>query len=228
MHEPLFCKTIQPNPVRVLNLWLRPFSIGHSIILLNRGNPLGSYSQNSFAELNENAQRASLIGAALVCYKSWRGNARPERNILLWGWICRKKLGTGLPVELSKFFAYRNAAMQDFPTVKMPRPHGATYHYFGSPELARLLLFVQPFCKDFGFETPYDFPLGLARQLYSTQLESEGNIWIKNFQDEENEERLKAYEKANPEAGLAIGEEAIKKLSEQWNKDNPENPVNLE
>jgi hypothetical protein len=104
----------------------------------------------------------------------------------------------------------------------MPRTGGVPFHYFGSPEAALLLLFAQPIYRDFGYATPFDFPLGLTRMLYLAAAETGGNVWVKNFHDLKDEERAVEFEKQNPESTLAIGEEAA---AEKWNREHPESPV---
>ena len=109
----------------------------------------------------------------------------------------------------------------------MPKSGGAPFHYFGSPEAALLLLFVQPLYRDFGRESPFDFPLGLAKSLYLADAESKGNVWVKNHQDLEDDVRVAAFEESNPQSTLAVGEDAVQAAANKWNREHPDSPVPL-
>lgn len=224
MHEAQFSEAVRPDMQAVLRLPLLPYSIGHEILLMRLGNPLVTMGAESFKELPLKHQRSALIRAVLVCYRNWKGNQRPERWLWLWGWFC-KKCDTAKEVE--KFQAYRKAGINQFQTKKMPRTPGAQYHYFGSPEIAMLLLFVQQhrLHEMHGIGSPYDFPISLARMLHQADAESRGEIWVQNWHDWQSELQAKEYERTHPESTLAIGNEAVKEQARKWNKEHPECPV---
>lgn len=227
MHEHCFATAAHAEGATVFRLRLRPYSLGHEILLWKTRNPLITYSPESFLELDPGVQRAKLFIAALICERTWRQNHSPFQWLRL---TARFRRDCDTLVELERFRDYRDAGTQDFPTVRMPRLNtGAPFHYFGAPDEARLLLFIarDGLHQAFGYETPYDFPLAFARQLYSAQAEADGNLWIKNHQDAENEARLAAFEQKYPESTLAIGDEAVQKAAEAWNREHPEAPVPL-
>ena len=220
MHESIFSAAAYAEGATVLRLALRPYSIGHEILLWRTSNPFATYGRKSIMELPEGVQRQKLFTACFICERSWEQNHTPFKWPLLT-LFCRRDCVTA--VEVDKFLSYRDSASQDFPAVKQPPVKGASYHYFGAPDLARLVLFM---CRgrlyeQLGFQTPWDAPLGLARQLYSTYLEEEQLIWIENYQDVEFKERAEAYDKANPEPQLAVGEEAVQRFVEEWEKAHP-------
>jgi hypothetical protein len=222
MHDLLFAKSFNPAPAIVLRLPLETYTIGHEMALLQRDNPLVFYRAESFKELPAADQDIALRAAVLLCSK------RLPRWGRLWSLWADRLFG---PAEIDKFYAYREAAMADLPTTRMPRVQGVPHHYYGAPELARLLnyvtehhsLLIQAHFKG----TPLNFPLGLARMLYSTHLECEGQIWVKNHHDEEFKARHEAWKKLHPEGTIYVGDEAVQKASEQWNKDFPDCPVPL-
>jgi hypothetical protein len=222
MHDVIFSKSVSPEPVFILNLRMLPYSIGHEVLIQKSLNPLMTYRPESLIELPEKVRIEAVVRAVLVCYRDWQGNQKPEKMIRLWMWTNRHK---DFLDEIRKFLAYRVAGAMDLPTKDQPRTSGAHYHYFGSPETARLLLFVAPIHVSFGFPTPYDFPLGLARQLYQTASEITGNLWVKNYFDMQDDARMKEYEKLHPESEFAVGAEAVKAQAEQWNLAHPESPV---
>ena len=134
-----------------------------------------------------------------------------------------------LTEEVRKFRHYRRAGSNDLPCVAMPKTSGVPFHYFGAPELARLINYVaqshaQLIARHFD-GSPFNFPFGLARMLYTTSMECAGNVWVKNAQDEENELRLAALEATETEPGLAVGDAAVRKLAEKWNREHPDTPV---
>jgi len=136
-----------------------------------------------------------------------------------------------LNAEAERFQEYRASGSLDLPTAKMPRTAGHPYHYFGGPELARLINYVtrrHSVMIETHFEgSPLNFPLGLARMFYLVDAESDGAVWIKNAHDVEVDEQRAAYEKAHPENTLAIGEDAVQASAEKWNAEHPDYPVPL-
>ena len=205
MHEAIFCLSFHSPACRVLGRKLRNYAIGHEIALTGQGNPLVTYSEKAFDELSLPAKRLALAMAVKTCcYHS---------PLLEWFWVLRM-IRVNLEEEIAKFREYRAASTHDLPTMKMPRAHGAPFHYFGAPELARLLNYVTQYhghmIKTHFEDSPLNFPLGLARMLFSTHCETEGAIWIKNFQDSELER--KATTSANEK--ILTGEEADKAFAE--------------
>jgi hypothetical protein len=219
VHEPIFARSILSDPPVILRLRMQPYSIGHEILLWFSNSPLILLTEKQFETLDTPEKQGILSIAALICSRDWSSQKKAHRFIKLWSFFNRKLV---INREVEAWRAYRDVAHEDLPAKQMPRVNGATYHYFGAPEISRLLLFVQPIYRDCGFKTPFDFPLALAKILYSTASESDGKIWIKNFQDYENDERLKAFERENPGGTFAMGVEAIRKLAADWNQKHPD------
>ncbi|MEN6533319.1 MAG: hypothetical protein ABFD89_06625 [Bryobacteraceae bacterium] len=224
MHDALFADAARPERVSVLNLLMLDYSIGHELLLWQQRNPLAVLSRDGLAALDEHEQREAVMNAALACSRPWHGLPKTKAELAAWG---RQTRRLKTEAEVDKFRAYRAAGSQTLPTRDIPKTGGAPFHYFGSPEAAMLLLFVQPLYQDFGYATPFDFPLGLARTLYLTDAETKGNVWVKNFHDLKDEERVAAFEKSNPESTLAVGEDAVQAAAEKWNREHPESLVPL-
>jgi hypothetical protein len=188
MHENAFCQSFNPPARRVFGVRLDKYAIGHEIALVGQGNPLVTYTPQAFDELDSKAKKLALGMALELCgklgwFKQWLVAARISR-------AGKKQLAA----EIQAFRDYRNEGSQDLPVQKMPRQQGVPFHYFGAPELARLLNYVtakhEVLTREHFGGSPVNFPLGLAQILYSTHLESEGSIWVKNHQDMERDERI--------------------------------------
>lgn len=226
MHEHLFSNSAFAEGASVLNLALRPYSIGHEILLHKISNPLATYSRESLKELPEDVQRGKLFSAVFICARTWKQNhARitwPRLTMLF-----RMHLETA--VEVEKFQQYRAIGCADFPMVKMPRVKGAPYHYFGAPEAARLLMFAQQneLQRLCAADTAFDVPMAFARMLYLAHLETEGAVWVENYHDRETQVRQEEWKKSNPENTFSVGEDAVQAASEKWNAAHPECPVPL-
>ena len=216
MHEREFSESFNVNPCSVLGLPLRNYAIGHELALIRQGNPIIAYSQEPFEELADAAKKASLASAVeICCYK------RPVFT-LIWA-ITTLRLDFN--EELNTFREYRKSGSMEFQTVRQPRASNIPFHYFGAPELARLINYVSEhhalmIASHFD-GSPLNFPLGLARMLYLTHLECEGSVWIENANDIETKERKEAYDKSHPESGLSIGDDAIKASAKAWNLKHP-------
>jgi hypothetical protein len=174
-----------------------PYSVGHETILLSQRNPivLDGFEQLSFSE-----KRQAIIRAALVCYRTWEQNNRPERNLRLWLWKIRK---SNWASEIAEFINYRVSG-----SLCPPSPSQAAYEIaagvqneetgrsFGSPHAACLIAFLCPIHSSLGYVTPWDVPLGLANFLYFSQLEMAGNVRIKNARESQAESELAEHESA--------------------------------
>lgn len=201
----------------VLGLKLRNYAIGHELALIRQSNPIVTYTEQGFDELSVIAKSVSLANAVeLCCY-------RKPLFKLLWGWKASKM---DLLAEVAKFRRYRMSGNATMPIINQPRTKGVPFHYFGAPELARLVNYVsehhQLLIAAHFDNSPLNFPLGLAQMLYMTYLESEGAIWVENFQDVDLRERKAKYDKAHPEAGIAVGDAAVKEARRKWNAAHPD------
>ena len=229
MHDYEFSQVFTPPRFIVLGLPLERLTIGHELLLWNRQNPVVQLTAYGFKQLPIEEKGRALAEAVQIVY-----NDKDEKAKKLFdnskGWI-RKAVALDLDKEIDAFYSYRDICGKDLPTVKQPRAKDVPFHYFGAPEVARLINYVSNAHSAMiqaHFEgSPLNFPLGLARMLYSTHLETEGAIWVENWQDLEQKRRKEAFEKEHPENTLAVGEEAVKASAEKWNKEHPECPVTV-
>lgn len=226
MHEYIFANAAFSEGATVLRMALRPYSIGHEILLWKSANPLVTYSEDSFCELDEDVQRGKLFMAAFICERTWKENHSKIKWPRLTSFF-RRNCDTAKEVE--KFFDYRTAGCYDFVTVPQPRVPGVPYHYFGAPELARLIPFAYSarLHEVVGVESVFDVPLALARMVYSADLEAQGKIWVQNHHDHEEKLRQQAFEVMHPENTFAYGDDAVQASAEKWNQEHPECPVPL-
>jgi hypothetical protein len=221
MHDTIFSDAFRPPRFVVLRLPLLTYTIGHELVLIGQRNPLALDPESALA-MPWNVAGEWLMKAVLVCCEH-----RP-RWLSWWESRC---LGAAVDSEVRKFLAYRMAGSLDFPTVQQPRVKGVPHHYFGGPELARLINYVTERHEAMiatHFEgSPLNFPLGLARCLYSAHGETEGALWIENHKDVEMRLRKEAFDRDHPDNTIAIGEDAVQKMAEEWNREHPNEPAPL-
>lgn len=168
MNDLAFADAARPMPAVILRLRLKPYSIGHELLLQGQRNPIiGNPSE--FDSLPMKMQRLALVGAVMICERSWDEQDNPHRWLRLWGWLLRK---ANWKSEVSSFRNYRING-STFPAL-LPIPKNEEGRTPGGPFIARLLLLS-------GIN--YDCPLGLAQWIYSTHQECEGNCKIANETD---------------------------------------------
>ncbi len=172
MHELLFARAAWPNPVVVTGLLLKPYSIGHDLRLIKLLNPLANSNQSSFAELNT---------AAMICHQTWRECERMPWDLLirfkLWLWKRRRRKCDFL-TELQKFIRYRDDGSLEFPPGGIaPNDRTTPARPPGCPFLLRLYQFIHREWNEADakeWDTPWDYPLGLAKCRYGAYLEENG------------------------------------------------------
>src|SRR5947209_2778814 len=114
MHEALLARAARPAPVIVLGLLMRPFSIGHYLLLIREGNPLADSTKASAFKVAE---------AALICSQTWTESARmPFDSIIrlkLWLWKLRTRKAD-FAAELLSFVVYRDSGCLELPMSDWP------------------------------------------------------------------------------------------------------------
>jgi hypothetical protein len=198
MNDCAFADAARQAPVRILRLPMLDYSIGHEMLLLSQRNAL---LFDGFECLKAGEQRAALMRAVLICYRTWNQNQRADRHLMLWGWSIRN---VDWPTEIALFRNYRDAGSQG------PRsPSQEAYEIaagvqkedegrqMGGSTIARILDFACTRYQSLGFVTPYDMPLGFTCHLYLSGLEIAGQARIEN--QREMDERL-AMEKHRADA----------------------------
>jgi hypothetical protein len=169
-----------PSPAVCLGLTLRPYSLGHEI-LLNR-------EHSAFVLTGASASGTSLFGelalACLICSQPYAQAcrflaSRWQPAIFRRLWKIRFALhAPDLARELKGFRDYRDAAAW-FPEENRPM----TGRTLASPWPFRMMSFL---ITEAGFqeEQALDYPLSKATVLYSAWAEYHGKIQLTNDQDE--------------------------------------------
>jgi hypothetical protein len=192
-HEISFVDAVIQPEVRVLGLKLKPFSIGHEVLLLRGRNPLVILTGKQFNVFTPESQYKAIQDATLICHNSWLKNHRPQRGLGFWKWRIRKMDHGQALVD----FANYRAAGSTFPRGPSKEAVAALYkddepgRFLGAPFLCRLYQFIIGLpdreIRIHG-KTAFDFPLGLATFLYMSKLEQDGGCKIEN--DKEEQARL--------------------------------------
>ena len=218
MHETTLADAFRPATSVVLGLELADYAIGHDLALWLRRNPLLNGTE-AVGRLLPSEKLVALAQAVQVC-------ARKE---IPKDWAKTSGVDVDVEEETVKFLNHMALGTLDLPTIKQPRANGVPFHYFGAPEMARLLNYVTAhhglLIQKHYEGSPLMFPVGLARILFTTHCETEGNLWVKNWNDYHNEARRREYERQHPEGGIAEGHEAVRRAARQWNSEHPEHPV---
>ena len=213
MHEKEFAESFQPYAVRIFGVRLDNYAIGHELALIRQGNPLATYGDTSFDELADDAKKLALLMAVEVCGKI---NRFFKYLFIVVVYYASPELFNN---AVQAFRSYRAAGSRDLPLTKMPKQHGIPFRYFGAPTAASLLNYVSKehsmlIHSHFG-GSPLNFPLGLAQILYTTQLEADGKVWVKNSQEMERDQPPK---EGTPPPGqnekFLTGEDAEKAFAE--------------
>lgn len=212
MHDLAFADATRPTPVAVLQLPLRPYSLGHELLLLQKRNPFVLLDQADFAALTAADQRKALIEAVNVCSHTWAQNhleqdSQTQTRWQAWKlrrWWCQwlwRIRWLDWDDELIAFQDYLATSHAGLRILSSEIPEDAEAYQIanqgetlgggrslGGPFAARLLLFViselQPLLRDSNCG-PYDFPYALAANLYFVHLENDGHVVIENHREAE-------------------------------------------
>lgn len=201
-----FADAVLPAQARVLRLPLRPYSIGHELILLRQRNPLVIFTPDSFSAASIPEQCDALIKAALICSRSWSEQNQKQRWMRVWNFLLsRKELSTAqsLAVEIQKFREYRKAGTT-FPAAPNPdwafvsNGHADRGRMLGGDVLVQCTNFLQSKCKALNYATVWDIPMGVALHLYFTQCELDGSRMIENEDEKAIAEEMTGWRVLKP------------------------------
>jgi len=199
MHELTFSDSVMPAKVVCLGLPLRPYSLGHELILLAKRNPLLVLSEADYDALPQEQRNLALIRAADTCSMTWEeNNFTPVRFWEVWKYrrVCRKwrkHLQTCLwPLELAEMRNYLQAGRAMLPTLASGNAEDAEAYEvankgdkleggraMGSPLIGQLTTFAMRELR-LSHEAAMDFPFGHLANLYFVWLESKGGLAIEN------------------------------------------------
>lgn len=197
MHERLLARAAWPAPVSVMGLLLKPYSLGHELLLTRTENrlALGPHLAPSDPPAPSEATYHDLSSAVWICCQSWKENQRasfdPLIRLKLWIWRkrCRK---LNFERELLGFLQYRAAGSLEFPLSDTTKPGtGRPPRIPGAPFLIRLHQFkVTRYNLDQA--EAWDYPLGLAKCEWATYWEQEQGLEIYNLTDQEYDRKAQA------------------------------------
>lgn len=230
MHDLAFADTARPTPVRVLGLTLRDYSIGHELFLLRERNPFLCATRDEFNQFPPHEQVYAIKRAALICSRPWRLNVGAELgtykepHLRLWAWAIRWELHN-VPLAIADFRNYLAEACKLLPLLSSSVPEDAEAYEIankgeklgsgralGSPFMAQLMVYLAKMPHPERFVGPedhpiYDFPYNLGANLYFTQLEQEGGVYVENQEEAWVRERM-AQERAEAARERAEAEKA--------------------
>lgn len=177
MHEAALAQAALPQPTYVLGLRMRPYSIGHELWLIRRGNIL----------LSGGFTKRDVYDAALACSETWEGIKKLSEDKLLllkcvlWRWKTRN---VNFEEHAKAFIQYRALGSICF-EVDSSLSKGFEYgRQPGAPFLLRLASLLVTKHQE-TWLTVFDFPLGLAQMIYQTHLENDGAMKVWNKHDDD-------------------------------------------
>lgn len=184
-----FADAAAMRPISVLKTRLKPFSIGHEILLQNQRNAFAVLDEKEFSELSASEQRLSVIRAILICCQTWEENKHPHKWMRLWSWRVKRE---NFELAIADFRNYRYSG-SSFPrfSESAEKEEGRK---LGGSMLASVLK-----CVNFD----YDFPYGAALHIYFSHAEKTGGCSIENDAERqlrEMTEEILAEQKSRKEA----------------------------
>lgn len=165
---------VQPPTVRCIGVLLKPFSLGHLLILRQMQSAFVTGGARTFSD---------FIAAAFVCAHGWRENQKllrsPFRRWLqcrLWALFAGR---FNVPVQVQVLQEYINDA-REVPEQKAGKP-GAT-RYLHSEWDTRLYKLMR--ASGFSHIETMDSPLALVNALFIAQLEEDEKATFKVLRDD--------------------------------------------
>jgi hypothetical protein len=233
VHDLAFADSARPVRVVCLRLLLKPYSIGHEILLWRSRNPLLIFTREYFNSLPFPEQCQWLKRAVLICCRDWTQNQYTARNVRLWeifNW------NVNWPLAIAEFRNYLDEGRATIPclsslvpedreayeianggeSLEGGRPQGGPMaaQLFNYSNNARLHLVFDDrslWSKLFGSPfTPFDVPFSIAANLYFAQLENEGALKIENFREADERAAMQKHR-----ADVAVEKKAA---TEAWTK----------
>jgi hypothetical protein len=189
-----FLASVLPEPVRLLGQWLRPYSVGHEILLQRHENVF-----RSGAAADDLTIRIHLFMGVFLCCQTWAENMAAtqddsiHKKILKW----QKRCGKFSLIEKSEVFAkYISAGWPlMFASSPVKQKHSRPTPTPGAPLLAMLQLF-QLRRLGLSVNDAMDMPISNAWNLFLTHAEQEGAVRIYSQADKEQDDLVRQAAKA--------------------------------
>lgn len=179
MHEPLLALAALPAPTIIQRTTLRPYSLGHELILIRE--------RNAFI-FGGDPTRKDLIQAVWICVNTWQENARAHDEFLApikARLIARRFRKCNLSQCIQEFRQYLESGSLELPLSDIPRSQKdqAPSRFPGAPLILRLHAFVMTHLRKSEAEA-WDYPVGLAKMRWAAHWEQEGGLDIYGPHDE--------------------------------------------
>jgi hypothetical protein len=204
MNEAAFARAALPAATRILGFALRPYSLGHELILMRSGNLAIQH------RADPEAMMAALPEAVAICSRDWNGYLNRGRE----RWLRLKFLRLDAAVrtydlleELAKFREYLQASTIGLRVNSSASSHGAPSRYLGTPRLLLLHQFVLSLpaveWQVYG-DNPWDYPYALAQMRHDAVHELAGDLEVENEIEREAREAAEEWERDHPESTLKL------------------------
>lgn len=209
MHELAFADAARPTQVRVLGLLLRPYSIGHELLLLKQRNPFITQRTTEIADLPLENRIYSVRECALICSQTWRQTQGRQRNVYWWSYRTRHADWDNESDYLLRYLSDAHASLPHPTEIALDSSVGKREkgRQLGAPFLAQLINFLteRPALLA-NFSSVHDFPYALASMLYFSHLEASGICYIENADESDSrmkEEKIRSDVASEQSSGLA-------------------------
>ena len=191
MHEEILRRSANPAPVVCLGLLLKPFSIGHAVLL---DTPAASPS-------------VALAAGVLICSNTWNQNRGMRLDPLLslktFCWELRRRWNRwNYTTEAALFRSYVQEGSLEFPPSEVVSPGQESGRAQGSPFLLRLQQFLMLEFR-MSESAAWDYPYGLAKCRWAAYWEAQNSLAVKNA-DEVQFERYIAEQEAKGAAQCPV------------------------
>jgi len=188
--EQQFLNSVVQEPIRLLGQWLRPYSVGHEILLQRHENVFRTGIASDDLTL-----RIHLFMGVFICCQTWAENMAAvqddsiPKKIRKW----QKRCGDfSLTEKSNKFAKYVNAGWPlTFVSNPVKQKYSRPIAKPGAPLLAMLQLF-QLRRLGLSVSEAMDMPLANAWNLYLTHGEQEGAVRIYSKDDKTTDDAARA------------------------------------
>lgn len=180
MQQDFASAMVQPGAVRCIGIPLKPFSLGHLLLLRQMGSVFVTGGQHTYQD---------FISSAFICVHDWEQNQRLLRSLLRRWLFCKVWAALAgpfnIPIQAQVLAAHINDA-REIPEQKTGKP-GAT-RYLHSEWDTRIYKFLRSIgC---GQIESLDMPLAVANALFIAHLEEEEKASFKVVRDDPISRRL--------------------------------------